>query len=110
MLCGVGIAAYLQSQSPREQHVRVVLGNAARDVTGVGLQYATAEGDVAREAHFSYESGQAPRVVAHEPKLRAANIASRSKSTHAMFADRYKGRLRSGAAAPRSTSAAPLTR
>jgi hypothetical protein len=67
---GVAIAAYLFPQIPREQHVRVVLGDAAPMVTGLGIQYAGEDGEVAREAHFSYEAGTAPRIVSHEPRLR----------------------------------------
>ena len=66
---GLLVALYLGTQGPKEQHVRVVLGAAAPDVTTVGLQYVSKDGDVAREAHFAYGKGAAPRVVAHEPQL-----------------------------------------
>src|SRR3954447_17079251 len=69
LLFGLVVAFYLGRQGPQEQHVRVVLGAAAPDVTGVDLQYVGQDGDVVREAHFIYPKGGAPRVVAHEPKL-----------------------------------------
>ncbi len=70
LVFGVLVALYVGTLAPREQHVRVVLGAAAPVVTGVDLQYLTADGEVAVEAHFAYARGAAPRVVAHEPKLR----------------------------------------
>lgn len=63
------VAAYLASQGPREQHVRVVLGSAAPEVTEVGMQYIAEGGELAREAQFAYAHGAAPRIVAHHPKL-----------------------------------------
>jgi len=66
---GLGIAFLLSSTSPQEQHVRVVLGNGAPEVTGVTLQYFASAGEVANETSFTYPRGQAPRIVAHEPKL-----------------------------------------
>jgi hypothetical protein len=70
LACGLGAAAYLQTQAPHEQHVRIVLGGSAPEVTGVGLQYVAKDGEVVREAHFAYEPGAAPRVVPHEAQLR----------------------------------------
>lgn len=67
---GLLSAAYLGTQGPKEQHVRVVLGNGAPLVTSVGLQYLGADGDVLRETHFAYALGSAPRIVAHDPELR----------------------------------------
>jgi hypothetical protein len=69
MLMGVGLAAYLSKHGPQEQHVRIVLGRGAPEVTEVDLQYVSPDGDTARDAHFSFSKGNAPRVVAHEPKL-----------------------------------------
>lgn len=66
---GLGIAFLLGSNAPQEQHVRVVLGGAAPDVTHVTLQYLASGGDVANETSFTFPRGQAPRIVAHEPKL-----------------------------------------
>lgn len=66
---GLLTAFYLGAKSPREQHVRIVLGAASPDVTGLALQYVAGDGDVAREAHFAFPSGGAPRIVAHEPRL-----------------------------------------
>ena len=63
------MALYIGRQGPQEQHVRIVLGSGAPDVTGVDLRYVGDDGDIAREAHFVYPKGGAPRVVAHEPKL-----------------------------------------
>ena len=69
LVFGLLVAFYLGTKRPQEQHVRVVLGAAASDVTMVDLQYVATDGDVAREAHFTYPKGAAPRVVAHEPEL-----------------------------------------
>ena len=49
--------------------MRVVLGAASPDVTGVALQYVAKDGEVARETKFTYSHGSAPRIVAHEPQL-----------------------------------------
>jgi hypothetical protein len=67
---GLAIAAYLSPQVPRDQHVRIVLGDSAPAVTGLALQYAAEDGEVARDVHFSYDAGAAPRIVSHEPRLR----------------------------------------
>ncbi len=69
LVFGLLVAFYLARQGPKEQHVRVVLGAAAPEVTAVDLQYVAKGGDTARQAHFSYVKGTAPRVVAHEPQL-----------------------------------------
>jgi hypothetical protein len=69
LVFGAGVAVYLGSQGPKEQHVRVVLGSAAPDVTEVSLRYVAADGEVARVTRFAYDAGSAPRVVAHEPQL-----------------------------------------
>ena len=69
LAAGLAIAFLLSNQAPQDQHVRVVLGSGAPEVTGVTLSYLGAGGDVANETRFAYPRGQAPRVVAHEPKL-----------------------------------------
>jgi hypothetical protein len=66
---GSALALWLRSNAPHEQHVRIVLGAAAPDVTAVSLSYVGADGEVAREAQLIYPPGKAPRVVAHEPQL-----------------------------------------
>lgn len=72
VVVGVALAAfaYLRTQGPQEQHVRVVLGSGAPGVVGLHLEYVDPDGDVAREARFTYEAGGAPRVVAHDAPLR----------------------------------------
>jgi hypothetical protein len=69
LVFGLSVAAYLGSRGPREQHVNLVLGDQARDVSRVLLQYVDDEGEIAREARFAYPPAAAPRVVAHEPHL-----------------------------------------
>jgi hypothetical protein len=70
LVFGLGVALYLGGTGPREQHVRIVLGDGARDVTGIELQYVGEGGDVVRDARMTYGAeGGAPRVVSHEPKL-----------------------------------------
>ena len=66
---GLGIAAYLGQNGPREQHVHVILNERAPVVTGVSLQYVAPSGDVANETSFHYSPGQAPRIVSHDPKI-----------------------------------------
>lgn len=66
---GLLVATYLGTQGPQEQHLRVVLGAVAPEVTGVDIQYVAKDGELAREAHFVYPQGGAPRVVAHELRL-----------------------------------------
>ncbi len=66
---GALIAAYLASKSPRDQHLRLVLGTHAADVTGVEIQYLAEDGDLARDARMAFAPGQAPRIVSHEPQL-----------------------------------------
>jgi hypothetical protein len=69
LVLGLGVAFYLGQTGPQEQHIHVILGSAAPDVTAVQLQYAAMNGDIANETRFAYEPGQAPRVVSHDPKL-----------------------------------------
>lgn len=66
---GALIAAYLSSKSPRDQHLRLVLGPLAAEVTGVEVQYVAEDGEVARDARMTFAVGQAPRVASHEPQL-----------------------------------------
>jgi hypothetical protein len=63
------VAAYLASRSPRDQHVKLVLGAGADQVTGLEVQYVADDGDTARDVRMAFPAGQAPRVVSHEPKL-----------------------------------------
>ena len=69
LVFGLALAVYLGARGPREQHVRIVLGDGARDVTALEIQYGHDETDVARDARFTFEAGSAPRVVSHDPKL-----------------------------------------
>ena len=69
LLFGLVLALYLGKVGPREQHVRIVLGAAAPDVTAVDVAYVGKDGDTLREAHFTYPKGTAPRVVSHEPQV-----------------------------------------
>lgn len=66
---GALLAAYITSKSPRDQHLRLVLGPGAEQVTQVEIQYVAADGDVARDARMTFEPGRAPRIVSHEPQL-----------------------------------------
>lgn len=66
---GALVAAYLSSKSPRDQHLRLVLGAQAADVSGLEIQYVAEDGDVARDARMTFAPGQAPRIVSHEPQL-----------------------------------------
>lgn len=66
---GLLVALYFGKQGPQEQHVRVVLGASAPNVTTIDLQYISSDGNVVRQAHFNYPNRTAPRVVAHEPQL-----------------------------------------
>lgn len=66
---GLGVALYLGTQGPQEQHVRIVLGVAAPDVTAMDLRYLGGEGELLREVHFTYPDAPPSRVVSHEPKL-----------------------------------------
>jgi hypothetical protein len=66
---GALIAGYLSSKSPRDQHLRLVLGPRAAEVTGLEVQYVAEDGDVARDARMTFGAGEAPRIVSHEPQL-----------------------------------------
>lgn len=69
LVFGLLVAAYLGSQGPQEQHVRIVIGPRAPDVIGVELRYVGSDGEVARSTHFAFPTGKAPRVLSHEPQL-----------------------------------------
>jgi hypothetical protein len=77
LLIGLAVAAYLGMRGPHEQHLRLVLGDAAPDVTGLEIQYVDQDGEVARAARLSYPAGGAPRVVSHEPELPDGTYALR---------------------------------
>jgi hypothetical protein len=69
LAAGLAGALYFGTLAPKTQHVRVVLGDAASQVSGVRLVYVGKEGEALREAEFHYAAAAAPRVVAHEPEL-----------------------------------------
>ena len=70
ILVAGGLAAFWFSrEGPREQHLRVVLGDASQEVTGLAVAYEKEGGETVREARFSYGRGTAPRVVSHDPSL-----------------------------------------
>lgn len=66
---GVGLALYLSSTAPREQHVRYVLGDTAADVTSVELEYTGDDGEIVRRSSMRFDRGAAPRIVTHDPML-----------------------------------------
>lgn len=66
---GALIAGYLSSKSPRDQHLRLVLGPRAAEVTGLEVQYVAEDGDLARDARMTFVAGETPRIVSHEPQL-----------------------------------------
>ena len=66
---GALLAAYLTSKSPRDQHLSVVLGASADQVTQVEIQYMHVDGDLAQDVRMTFEPGRAPRVISHAPKL-----------------------------------------
>lgn len=77
LVVGLGIAYWLGQNGPQEQHVHVILNERAPLVTGVAIQYVTANGDVANETAFHYDPGKAPRIVSHEPKIPAGDYKLR---------------------------------
>lgn len=72
---GLLVTLYLGTQGPTEQHVRIVLGDGAPGVTALDLRYLGSGGEVAREAHFDWLAGEAPRVVPHELRLPSGEYA-----------------------------------
>jgi hypothetical protein len=77
LAAGLLVLMYFTQRAPRDQHVRLVLGDVAADVTAVDLQYVAADGEVMREARMTFDPGKAPRVVAHDPKLPDADYRLR---------------------------------
>lgn len=63
------VAAYVAARAPRDQHVKLVLGPGADQVTALEMQYVAEDGDVARDVRMGFSEGKAPRIVSHEPKL-----------------------------------------
>jgi hypothetical protein len=62
--------ALLEPKRPKDQNVRVVLGNLASAVEQVQVRYAErGSEELVREATFRYPKGGAPRIVSHEPRL-----------------------------------------
>ena len=59
---------YLSEKAPKEQHVRFVVGAAAPRLVRLTCEYEGNEG-VMRTADFTYDHGEAPRVIAHDPEL-----------------------------------------
>lgn len=60
----------LEPKWPKDQSVRVVLGNLAPTVEEVRVRYAErGSEELVREATFRYPKGGAPRIVSHEPRL-----------------------------------------
>jgi hypothetical protein len=68
LMVGAALVIYVSEKAPKEQHLRFVLGSAAARVTRLSCEYEGAEG-VARTADFTFDHGDAPRVVAHDPEL-----------------------------------------
>ncbi len=69
LAAGLGLALYLGGKAPREQHVKIVVGNAAPSVVGLEVQYLAGDGELARSARMTFSPGTAPRVIAHDPEL-----------------------------------------
>ena len=62
--------ALLEPKWPKDQSVRVVLGNLAPLVEELQVRYAErGSEELVREATFRYPKGGAPRIVSHEPRL-----------------------------------------
>jgi hypothetical protein len=69
LLAGGLLIAYFAQRTPKDQHLRIVLGDKAPSVTAVSIQYETPEGEVLRDVQMTYEAGTAPRSVSLEPRL-----------------------------------------
>lgn len=69
VIAGVGLALFLGSKTPKEQHLRLSLGPHAAEVTGVEMTVLDSSGDVVRATRVPYEPGQAPRIVALDPSV-----------------------------------------
>lgn len=68
LVVGAIVTVLLATRTPRDQHLRLVLGDAAPAVTALEVTYLD-EGDPARETRLAFEAGRAPRVVALDPSL-----------------------------------------
>ncbi len=66
---GGAVVAYMATRGPKEQHVRFVLGDRAKAVTELAVKYTSASGEAVRETRVSWDAGDAPRVVALDPRL-----------------------------------------
>ena len=69
LVVGVALIPYFASRSPKDQHLRIVLGDRATTVTALSVEYLNDQGDSMREVRMTYEEGKAPRVVSLEPRL-----------------------------------------
>lgn len=69
VIAGVGLALFLGSKAPKEQHLRLSLGAHAAEVTGVEVTVLDSSGDVVRATRVPYEAGKAPRMVALDPSV-----------------------------------------
>jgi hypothetical protein len=68
--CGAALAVVLAQKSPKDQHLRFTLGDAAPAVTGFEVAYLPeGKGEAVRETRLTFEPGTAPRVVSHDPSL-----------------------------------------
>jgi hypothetical protein len=74
---GIAVYLFLSSRGPTDQAIRIVLGDAAPQVTEVDARYVPAgdgtsspqDSEVLRAVTFHYAPGAAPRIVSHEPRL-----------------------------------------
>jgi hypothetical protein len=76
---GIAVYLFLSPRAPTDQAIRIVLGDAAPQVTEVDVRYGAGSGasheraagseEVARAVTFHYAPGAAPRIVSHEPRL-----------------------------------------
>jgi hypothetical protein len=74
---GIAVYLFLSSRAPTDQAIRIILGDAAPQVTEVDMHYVAASGspgvspaeEAARGVTFHYAPGAAPRIVSHEPRL-----------------------------------------
>lgn len=71
LVAGVGLAlfALLGPKLPRDQRLRVPLGDARPKVREARIAWATTDGEPLREASFSFPPGQAPEALIHELRL-----------------------------------------
>jgi hypothetical protein len=68
LLVAVGLTIYVSEKAPKEQHVRFVVGPSAPRLVRLLCEYEGPEG-IARTADFTFDHGDAPRVIAHDPEL-----------------------------------------